>query len=143
MSSSSNGTSSSTVGAVGTSSSINGQKMDAGEHAENKAQLAKSQLSAMSTSSGNNCEGCGVLCNDVNGTPKGRLCNSCFQHWRYIQRTTRIESSYLMRTLRLFFFLGLFGCVCVGWQANWESATHQRPPVYGQTVAERKWRRGK
>lgn len=36
-----------------------------------------------SSESGNHCEGCGVLCNDVNCTPKGKLCNSCFQHWRY------------------------------------------------------------
>ncbi|XP_037914688.1 REST corepressor 2 isoform X2 [Hermetia illucens] len=28
------------------------------------------------------CSGCGVPCNMVNNTPHGRLCNSCFHHWR-------------------------------------------------------------
>lgn len=115
MSSSSNGTSSSTAGAgVTSSSTINGQKMDAGEHAENKAQLIKSQLNAISASAGNNCEGCGVLCNDVNGTPKGRLCNSCFQHWRYIQRRTRIESSAALSNANSSLFL-LLGSLRVLW----------------------------
>lgn len=28
------------------------------------------------------CAGCGVACSEVNGTVHGKLCNSCFQHFR-------------------------------------------------------------
>ncbi|XP_058448258.1 REST corepressor isoform X1 [Malaya genurostris] len=37
-----------------------------------------------STSSSNslNCSGCGVTCSELNATPQGKLCGSCYHHWR-------------------------------------------------------------
>ncbi|XP_055700263.1 REST corepressor 1 isoform X1 [Phlebotomus papatasi] len=37
--------------------------------------------SSLSSTTGG-CGGCGVPCNHVNSTPQGKLCNSCYHHWR-------------------------------------------------------------
>uniref|UniRef100_A0A1Q3FWG8 Putative dna-binding protein n=1 Tax=Culex tarsalis TaxID=7177 RepID=A0A1Q3FWG8_CULTA len=29
-----------------------------------------------------NCSGCGVTCSELNATPQGNLCGSCYHHWR-------------------------------------------------------------
>ncbi|XP_053697366.1 REST corepressor [Sabethes cyaneus] len=29
-----------------------------------------------------NCSGCGVTCSELNTTPQGKLCGSCYHHWR-------------------------------------------------------------
>ncbi|XP_058826075.1 REST corepressor isoform X1 [Topomyia yanbarensis] len=34
------------------------------------------------TSNSLNCSGCGVTCSELNATPQGKLCGSCYHHWR-------------------------------------------------------------
>lgn len=33
---------------------------------------------------GGACSNCGVVCTVTQVTAKGALCNSCYQHWRYV-----------------------------------------------------------
>lgn len=37
---------------------------------------------------GGACSNCGVACTVTHVTPKGALCNSCYQHWRYVERSS-------------------------------------------------------
>lgn len=45
---------------------------------------AASAPSATSTNGNSslNCSGCGVTCSELNATPQGKLCGSCYHHWR-------------------------------------------------------------
>lgn len=48
---------------------------------------------------GGTCSNCGVACTVTHVTPKGALCNSCYQHWRYVKK----EKRYPTFTKRMLF----------------------------------------
>ncbi|GAB0088161.1 REST corepressor [Sergentomyia squamirostris] len=47
----------------------------------NSSSSPSTNASSVSATTGG-CNGCGVSCNHVNSTPQGKLCNSCYHHWR-------------------------------------------------------------
>ncbi|XP_055637948.1 REST corepressor isoform X1 [Toxorhynchites rutilus septentrionalis] len=46
------------------------------------ATLLNTAANGTSSTTSLNCSGCGVTCSDLNGTPQGKLCGSCYHHWR-------------------------------------------------------------
>ncbi|KXJ73079.1 hypothetical protein RP20_CCG016583 [Aedes albopictus] len=48
----------------------------------NEAEAATPNVASTNGNSSLNCSGCGVTCSELNATPQGKLCGSCYHHWR-------------------------------------------------------------
>lgn len=49
---------------------------------QNEAEASAPNTTSTNGNSSLNCTGCGVTCSELNATPQGKLCGSCYHHWR-------------------------------------------------------------
>lgn len=49
---------------------------------QNEAEASAPNAASTNGNSSLNCSGCGVTCSELNATPQGKLCGSCYHHWR-------------------------------------------------------------
>lgn len=60
-----------------------GQNDSSGDPAQNnEAEGSAPNAASTNGNSSLNCSGCGVTCSELNATPQGKLCGSCYHHWR-------------------------------------------------------------